>query len=239
MLAVRPPPPFTLAGSLLGARLALPLLPGVMVFATAFGAAAAQKGLGLGEALSLSAFVFAGASQMVALELWQTTWSLSTILGLMTVTATINARMILMGAAVQPWMAGAPPVRNALNLFLFTDAGWLIGTRYQAQGGNDLGVMLGAGVALWIAWVAATLPGYLAGALVTEPRTYGLDLVMPVFFSAMLVPLWKGWRPALPWAVAGGVALLVQELVPGSGYAFIVIGALAGALAGALLDERA
>ena len=188
-------PPFTLAGSLEGARLVLPVLPGVCVFATAFGAAAAQKGMTVWQALSMSAFVYAGASQMVALELWRETWSLSTILTVMAVTATVNARMVLMGAAMQPWMAAAPPAQNALNLFFFTDANWLIGTRYRAEGGSDLGILFGAGVALWVVWILATLPGFLTGALIADPRRYGIDLVMPIFFSAMLVPLWKGLRP--------------------------------------------
>ena len=57
---------------------------------------------------------------------------------------------------------------------------------------------------------------------------------MPIFFAAMLVPLWKGCKPALPWAIAGAVAVAVHWLVPG--YAFIIAGALAGAVAGALLE---
>ena len=57
---------------------------------------------------------------------------------------------------------------------------------------------------------------------------------MPVFFAAMLVPLWNGTRLALPWAVAGAVALAVQALVPG--YLFIIAGALAGMAAGAFAD---
>jgi predicted branched-subunit amino acid permease len=211
----------------------LPVLPGVCVFASAFGAAAAQKGLTLWQATSMSAFVYAGASQMVALELWRETWSLSTLLAIMAVTATVNARMILMGASIQPWLAPAPKVQNAINLFFFTDANWLIGTRYRAQGGSDLGILFGAGIVLWIAWVVSTIPGFLAGALVAEPRRYGIDLVMPIFFSAMIVPLWKGVRSAIPWMVAGAVALAVEALSPG--YLFIVVGALAGALAGALL----
>src|SRR5688572_5310821 len=116
--------PFTLGGCLLGARLVVPILPGVIVFASAFGAAAAQKGLTLGQALAMSTFVYAGASQMVALELWRETWSLSTLLGVMAVTATVNARMTLMGASIQPWLAGAPVLQNAVNLFFLTDANW-------------------------------------------------------------------------------------------------------------------
>lgn len=213
----------------------LPILPGVCVFASAFGAAAAQKGLTIWQALSMSAFVYAGASQMVALEVWRETWSPSTILGLMIVTATVNARMILMGAAIQPWLAPAPKLQNAVNLFFFTDANWLIGTRYQAAGGKDLGVLFGAGAALWIAWIGATAPGFLAGSLVAEPARYGIDLVMPIYFSAMIVPFWKGFGPALPWVVAGLVALGVDALAPG--YLFIVAGALGGALTGALLKD--
>jgi predicted branched-subunit amino acid permease len=230
-----PRPPLTLQGCLYGARLTLPLLPGVSVFASAFGAAAAQKGLTFAEALAMSAFVYAGASQMVALELWREAWSLSTILAIATVTAIVNARMILMGAAIQPWLAGAPTPRNVVNLFFLTDANWLLGMRYRAEGGNDHGVLLGVGLALWLIWTLATIPGYLAGALVARPERYGLDLVMPVFFSAMLVPLWKGPRLALPWAVAGVVALAVQALVPG--YSFIIAGALAGALTGVFFDD--
>ncbi len=211
-----------------------PLIPGIVIFASAFGTAAQQKGLSLEQALAVSAFVFAGASQMVALEVWQSVWSPTTVLGIMTVTAVINSRMVLAGAAIQPWLRDEPLGRLALNLFFLTDANWLLATRYSESGGRDVGVLFGAGVALWIVWVLGTLPGYLGGALVTEPRSLGLDLVMPVFFVTMLVPLWRGARSARPWVVAGGVALVVHALVPG--YAFIIAGALSGAVAGALLE---
>lgn len=229
--------PLTLAGARTGMRLTLPLVPGVIVFGTAFGAAAAQKGLDVWVTLSLSAFVFAGAAQMVALELWREVWSWSTLLYLMAVTATINGRMVLMGAAITPHVRAMPRGVRLVNFFLLVDASWLVATRYHAQGGRDLGVILGAGAMLWVIWVAATLPGFLAGALVTDPRAFGLDLVMPVFFSVMLVPMWKGLRPAIPWLVAGAVALLTSVLV--DGFAFIIVGALAGAAAGALVDDRA
>ena len=229
-----PRPPFTFAGCLQGARYTMPVWPGMLVFASAFGAAAAQKGLTLGQTLGLSAFVFAGAAQMVALEVWQQVWTPATILAVAAVTAVINARMILMGAAIQPWLAREPKARSALTLFLLTDANWLIGSSYHAGGGRDVGVLFGSGATIWVLWFLGTIPGYLAGALMTDPRRFGIDLVLPIYFVVMLVPLWKGWRPARPWAIAGIVALAVHALVPG--YAFIVAGALAGAVAGALLE---
>lgn len=225
----------SLAGCRDGARMLLPVMPGVGVFASVFGAAAAEKGLSLTETLAMSAFVYAGAAQMVALQLWQSVWTPATLLSVIIVTATINARMILMGAALQPWLSAAPRGFNLFNLFFFTDANWLIGTRYHAGGGRDLGVMLGAGMALWVLWVTMTLPGYIAGSLVNDPKRWGIDLVLPIFFVIMLAPLWRGPRAALPWLAAAMVALSVERLL--GGYVHIVIGALAGALVGALMPD--
>ena len=139
-----------------------------------------------------------------------------------------------MGPAIQPWLARQPKARTQLTPILLTDANWLIATRYRSEGGQDIGVLLGSGMMLWVLWVLATIPGYLAGALVPDPQQLGLDLIMPIFFASMLVPLWKGWRPARPWAVAAGAALIVHALVPG--YAFILAGAVAGAVAGAFIE---
>ena len=51
-------------------------------------------------------------------------------------------------------------------------------------------------------------------------------------------PVWARVEPVkwlmLPHAVAGAVALLVHAIVPG--YAFIIAGALSGAIAGALTE---
>jgi predicted branched-subunit amino acid permease len=229
----RPSAPFTWPGFLEGARRTLPLWPGLVVFATVYGAAAAQKGLSALEAVAASAFVYAGASQMVALEVWPKTWSITGILGVAFVTAVVNARYVLMGASLEPWIKHAAPLPRAAIPAVMVDASWMVGTAYRREGGNDVGVLLGASLSLWPPWVLATALGYTAGALVPDPRPYGLDLVMPIFFAVMLAPLWRGLRPALPWAVAGIVALIVQRLAPG--YLFIVAGALAGTLAGAFL----
>lgn len=229
-----PRPYFSTAGLRHGARAALPAFPGFIMFALAFGTAAAQKGLSLAETMGLSAFVYAGASQMVGLEIWQQVWTPATILTIVTVTAVVNARLMLLGATLQPWLKEEPLARTALNLFLITEVGWLVGTRYHTEGGRDIGVLLGCGMILWLVWIAATLMGFFAGAVVPEPRRFGLDLVMPVFFGVMLVPLWKGAKPALPWLVAGLVSLIVHALVPG--YLFIVAGALAGVAAGMMIE---
>ncbi|MDP3318938.1 MAG: AzlC family ABC transporter permease, partial [Bosea sp. (in: a-proteobacteria)] len=101
-------------------RRVMVLVPGVVVFAVAFGAAASAKGLSLVETLLMSALVYGGISQLVAMELWRPEWSWGAIAGLAVVTATVNSRMILQGASLQPWFASYPKALNALQLFFFT-----------------------------------------------------------------------------------------------------------------------
>jgi predicted branched-subunit amino acid permease len=229
-------PTLTRAGMRLGMRLSVPLIPGTVAMSAAFGTIAAQKGMTLIEAVMMSAFLFAGASQLVAMEVWNNVWTFGTILTLALVTATVNMRYLLMGAALQPWFNGMPRTRIAGMLALLVDANWIIAMRYRSEGGSDAGVLLGSGLTMWTFWVAGTIPGFLVGDLVKNPQRFGLDLVLPIFFAAMLVPLWRGRRRALGWMVAGAVAWVTAHFV--AGYWFIIAGAIAGSIAGAFLDER-
>lgn len=223
------------AGLIEGARLAMPVMPGMVMFGAAFGALAAQKGLSLLEATLMSALVYAGASQFVALEMWSDITTFTGIAAIGLVTATVNMRFILMTAALRPWFGKLPAWQSYPTLFTVTDPGWLIAMGYHTAGGRDAAILVGGGLAFWLLWIASAVPGYLLGALVSDQKTFGFDVIMPAFFVVMLVPLWRGARRAIPWAVAGGVALVVAALVPG--WWFIIIGSVAGAIAGGFIDE--
>jgi predicted branched-subunit amino acid permease len=225
-------PPITWAGVTEGARRTIPLLPGVAAFAAAFGTVAAQKGISVVEAMAMSLVVFAGASQMVALELWREPIEPALALAICGVVGAVNLRLVLMGATLRPWLGPVPSSRIYPSLFFLTDASWLVSLRYHTEGGRDWGVFVGCGLALWSTWIAATLPGVLFASLVPDPRAFALDMVMPAFFVTMLVPLWRGPRRAMPWAAAGIVSLATAEMVPG--YWYIVAGAVAGSLTGAV-----
>jgi predicted branched-subunit amino acid permease len=223
------------AGLKRGFVLTTPLLPGVIAFGLAFGAVAARTGLSLGEAVAMSALVFAGASQMAALAAWQPDWTLAGAATAILVVGAVNSRLLLMGASLRPWFSELPPLTAYGLLGLNTDSSWLLALREEAvTKRRDVGVYVGVAATLWTFWVASTPLGWQLGALIADPRAYALDLVMLVFFASMLVPLWKGPRAARPWAVAALVALVVQQLVPG--HAYIIAGSFAGAIAGALLD---
>lgn len=230
-------PPFWSAdGVALGARQSLPAMPVMALFAIAFGAHAAQKGLTFAEATLMSALNFAGAAQFVAAEIWSRPMTGATIIAVAIVTGIVNMRFVLISASLRPWLGGLPARQIYPALAVLTEPGWLIALRYRAEGGGDAATLLGSGLVLWLVWIVATAGGYLVGATVADPQRYGLDLVMPVFFAVILVPLWRSARAAVPWAVAGAVAVAAAYYLPGSWY--IMAGAVAGAIAGGMQDER-
>jgi predicted branched-subunit amino acid permease len=228
-------PYWSLSGLRLGALLSLAVLPGMIAFGIAVGATAARKGFSLLDTVLMNVLVYGGASQMVAIEVWPDRITWASLAALALLTATVNARMLLIGASLRPWLGPLPWWQSYPMLHLSTDPGWLIAMRYRAQGGNDAAVFLGGSLLIWAAWMGATTGGYLLGALVADPRRIGLDLVMPIFFAAMLIPLWRGRRRAVAWGVAGAVALATEQLV--SGWWFVVTGAVAGSFAEGFADD--
>ena len=227
--------PWTLSGFNLGMRLALPIMPGMIAFGLAVGATAARKGFSFIDSLVMNVFVYAGMSQLVAMEAWPERVTLVALAALAVLCITVNARMLLMSAALYPWLGASPSWRIYPTLHVLADPSWLIAMRYRSQGGSDAGVLLGSSVLLAVAWIAATCAGHVGGTMIADPRRYGIDLVMPIFFAAMLIPLWRGGRAAIAWIVAGVVAVAVHQLA--GGWWFIVAGAVAGSVVGGYLDD--
>lgn len=234
------PAHFTRKGLIAGAIAMTPIVLSQSAFGVVFGTLAAQKGLTLIEVLLMSGLVYAGLSQVVSLQSWPqdfTAATLATLATLALATATVNLRFLLMSLTFRPWLGSLPAWQAYPPLLLTTDAGWLKAMRYRSEGGADVSYFLGGGLFLYVTWLLATVPGYLFSSWLTNPRAFGIDLLIPCFFAALLIPAWKGVRRAIPWAVAGLVAVAVQWLA--AGYWFIIAGALAGSItAGLIADDE-
>ena len=226
---------WTLAAFRQGAWAMLPLLPGIFAFGAGFGTLAAGKGFTLFEAFIINATVFAGMAQYIVLQSWPDQLTFAAVASAGLVTAMVCSRFLLIGASIRPWLGNLPARQVYPALYLLTDSNWIVGMRYHAEGGRDPAYFLGSGVMIWSTWVLSAAPGYWLGASLGDPRTFGLDLVMPVFFAAMLVPLWRGARGSIGWIVGGAVALAIDQFV--GGFWYVLAGALAGSVVGGLVDD--
>jgi predicted branched-subunit amino acid permease len=231
-----PPPTWSLDGVRQGAVTIIPALPGVAIFGAAFGALAAERGLTTFEAMLMSGIVFAGVSQIAAMELWSPQITPALVLTVAFTSLVINLRMVLMGASIQPWLAGAPPLQVYPGLYILTDSNWVSTLRYRREGGADAGFLFGGGLIIWLTFVPATAIGQVFGSLLADPRPFGVDMILPLYFVALLAPMFESARRSVPWAIAGVVAIAVQYVLPGHWY--IIAGTLAGAIAGGLLGDE-
>lgn len=211
----------------------LPISVFVMVFGAAFGLAATQKGLDATWTVVMSALVFAGASQFAALDLWGPQVP---IVALALTVFAINARHLLMGATLYPWLRYLPPKPRYGVMLVVSDVNWAMAMQAFGRGQPGLSVLLGGGLALWLFWVLGTWLGAEAGYLVADARRWGLDMVMGCFLLAMAIDGPKNLRMLAVWAMAACASLVAWRYLPENSH--VVVGALAGGLLGTVWTER-
>ena len=226
---------FTRAGIWRGARASLPLWLGMVPFGLVIGVLADAKGLSLTETLLMSALVYAGAAQLLALELWTDPAPIGAAI---VAALVVNIRMAPMGAALAPWLDRLRGLRLWGTLATLVDHSFALAVQDQRRGGRDAGYLLGVGLALWVSWVPTTAVGHLAGSLVRVPPGHPMFFASVAAFLSIMVGLWRGPRADLgPWAVAGLVALAAHRAalpVPLP----LLLGSFAGAAVGAWVDLR-
>lgn len=224
---------YDLRGALTGARRSLPLAAGVFAYGIPFGVLARTAGLSPLECLLMSALVFAGSAQFVALTLWATPLPVPAIV---LTTLVVNLRYVLMGLVAAPWLAGAPRVARYAGIFFLTDEVWALTAADVAAGGRNAALLPGGGMLLYAAWTGSTMLGRSAGALIVDPRAFGLDVVLTGTLIALLAGMWQGRASLVPWAVAAAVAVVASRLLPGTWY--ILLGCLAGSVLAAARHDR-
>ncbi|WP_272876148.1 AzlC family ABC transporter permease [Neoroseomonas soli] len=226
---------FTRHGVWRGVRQAMPLVIGTFPFGLVVGILSDAKGLSLLEALVMSGLVFAGSSQLLALELWSdpAPVAAATLAALV-----VNMRLAPMGAALAPWLDRLRGWRLWGTLATLVDHSYALSAADQRRGGRDAGFLLGVGLALWAFWMVAVAVGHVFGAVVRLPPGHPLYFAAVATFCAILVPVWQGVRrDLLPWALAAAVSLAAWWGGLGAPWPLLA-GALSGAALGAWLEMR-
>ena len=161
-----------------------------------------------------------------------TSWA-SANLWLIALTVMIaNARYVLYGAAMRPWLASVSPLKSYGSLFILGDGNWVLSMKAHADGERDVGFVLGSGLAMFTPWLAGTLVGASIGSLVPNPKALGLDFLLVAFSAAAAVAIAKSRNDVWTVAAAAAIALAVQQIVPG-GWPIVAAG-IVGAIVGYL-----
>lgn len=222
------PPPDAGGAFRAGLLRTAPVALGVFAYGLVFGALTHEAGLSTIEATAMSAIVFSGSAQFVALGIWTLPPPIAT---LALATFLINFRFFLMAATMTPVLRGWSLARALPAMFWVTDENWAV-TMAAGERPRWGAFFLGTGFALYVAWLAATIVGHALGSAVADPKSWGFDFAFPAMFLALAVGLARKAPAPLVWIASAGAALLADRLIGGT--APVLIGGLAGAVVAAL-----
>jgi 4-azaleucine resistance transporter AzlC len=183
-----------------GVRDVAPLLLGIIPFGLVAGIATVNAGLGLPAAVGLSVVVFAGASQLAALELLGQNAPLTVVVATAVV---INLRLLMYSASIAPYFREFTGRWKAALAYVLTDQAYAVSVAsYRSDSDVDRKwYYLGVAVTLWGVWQVTTVVGALLGTGV--PDAWGLEFAIPLVFLAILVPAIED-RSSVVAAVVGG-----------------------------------
>jgi 4-azaleucine resistance transporter AzlC len=216
-----------------GARDTIPLIIGAIPFGLIYGALAAGAGLSFAATATMSALVFAGSAQFIAVGLVAagTGWPFIVL-----TTFVVNLRHALYSASLAPYVKQLS-LRWQLPLaFWLTDETFAV--VIQRYGQTDPSPFkhwyyLGSAVFMYANWQLCTWLGLAFGQLIPNAAAWGLDFAMPVTFIGMVVPYLKNRAMVITVIVSGAAAVWGYALPNKMG---LILAALAGVIAGIMTE---
>jgi 4-azaleucine resistance transporter AzlC len=189
-----------------GIAAGLPVIIGYFPIALTFGLLAAER-LSIAHAVSMSAWVYAGASQFMALELLG---AHAAAVEIVIATFLMNFRHFIMSASLSQRLEPHRPAATPPLSFWLTDetfsvamaSGKTVNPRY----------MLGLELTSYMSWVSGTCLGFAVGGLIPPLLQESMYIALYALFVALLVPHVKRSLSILATAVfAAGVNALLQR----------------------------
>lgn len=217
---------------LAGMRTIAPILVAAVPIGLVFGAVAASKGLSPLETTLMSAMVFAGGSQFVAMDIWThpASWTALGFAALL-----VNIRHVLMGASLGRKLQAFSPLQKYVGVLVMADENWAMSEARARKAGLTPAFYAGLAIPFYLNWVVCSLVGALLGAFLGDPTAIGLDFAFPAVFVVLVVGFWKGRATGMVLIASALAAIVVHRYVPGAWY--IAAGVAAG-LTAALLNGR-
>ena len=186
----------------------IPVMTGYLFLGIGFGIIMQQNGFGLGWAVAMSVFIYAGSMQYVGVGL------LTGGAGLVTAalaTLLVNARHLFYGISMINAYKGTGKKKPYL-IFALTDETYSLVSREQLPRGVERNAYFFL-VSLFdqCYWVAGTVLGSMAGSLI--PMNFeGIDFALTALFVTIFVEQWlssKDHFPAIVGVVSAAACLLL------------------------------
>ena len=195
-----------------------PHMLSVIPFGIICGAIGIELGFNPYLVYGLSIIIFAGAAQIVFLQLLS--GGASALIAITSV-GVINSRHLLYGAVLSEYLEKLPLIKKLLISYLVVDQGFAESIKFFKKNQNEEYLyyhLIGSGGLLWVCWQIATLAGIILGSFV--PEELGLKFAIPLTFIAIVVQDLKKIDHVIVMLASGIGSLLLFD-VPFKSYIII------------------
>ncbi len=172
-----------------GFRAMLPVTTGVIPFGAVMGAVCADAHLSIWQTVGMNVVVFAGASQLAAVDLMQ---NHAASLVVVVTGLIINVRFLLYSAAMTPVVQRSTVATKLFCAYTLTDQGYAVMSSNESKFKNNSEAVrfyLGSTACMLISWHCSVLAGYVFGNF--APASWSLDFAVPLSFIALVIPTLK------------------------------------------------
>ncbi|MFL6141988.1 MAG: AzlC family ABC transporter permease [Labedaea sp.] len=179
------------------------------VIGASFGALAVTSGLPWWLPVAMSALVFAGGAQFLAIGVVAAGGGpVAAVLGALL----LNSRLLPYGLAIAGTI-GPGRLARLVGSHLITDetVAFAIGQRGAGRGRAAFWL---CGMTLFGCWNLGTLTGVLAGRAIGDPAVFGLDAAFPAALLALVLPSLRGAGTIRPALAGAALALAASPLLP-------------------------
>ncbi|MGF1478211.1 MAG: AzlC family ABC transporter permease [Cyanophyceae cyanobacterium] len=215
-----------------GVKAIAPFLLGVVPFGTISGVAAVSVGLPADISIAMSFLIFAGASQLAAVQLMTEN---APALVIILTALVINLRFVMYSASIAPHLQQAGQWKGVLA-YLLTDQAYAVAiTHFQKDSNSNHQPWYYLGAALMVAatWHLSTAVGVFLGTQV--PQSWSLDFAIPLTFMSLAIAAMKNRAAVAAAIVAALSALLTVRLPYNLG---LLVAAVIGILVGLLFEAK-
>ncbi|MCA9859134.1 MAG: AzlC family ABC transporter permease [Thermomicrobiales bacterium] len=210
----------------------MPLWLADVPFAVAYALLAQTNGFSKLEALSMSMIVFAGSAQLAIIDMAPTE---AGYLAILLTVLLLNLRHVLYALTLDIKLARPRSIPKPVLAAGMTDESMGLTIGHMQQKPATDWYFMGTVVSLYSSFTVATFIGVFLGGRIPDAERFHFDVIFPLTFLALLLPLMRTRRSLTIAVVAAGLSIGLRPVVGASNSVLIAI--LAGAAVGLFLPS--
>lgn len=188
----------------------MPILVGAIPFGAVMGTVSAEAGINLMQTFTMNLVVYAGASQLAAVDLMTKNAAVVVVVlsGMI-----INLRFLLYSAAMSPVLKGSSFWTKLLCAHTLTDQSYAVMAAAESTlptRADKVAYYLGTATCMFIGWHSSVLAGFAFGNF--APEELALDYAVPLSFVALVIPTLKNLKYVAVAVFSFVVSIILHDL---------------------------